>query len=329
MRRWTKRIFASLIVVLILAGITGATYQAIASRRELAANPPPGELVDIGGYRLHIWCMGEGSPAVILDPGLGGTLLDWGFVQPEIAKFTLCFCFYSARMGFRDLGPTLSTTRRMPTVVRERLGRIGIREHVALVGASFGGYNMRIFASEYADRSAGLVLVDASHEDQGARYAAAGAPEPRIWYARAVPVAALLGIMRLTGNSIGQSDNLPRSLRRYADVGFRTNAWRTVVDEYLHLGQSTAEVKAGRHKLKIPIVVLTAGNSHETPQAKAVWQETQQDQASLSDLGCQIREEHARHVMALDAPEIVVQGIRLVVDAARSGGVKPVCQSAN
>src|SRR5579862_3586494 len=154
MRRWAKRIFASLTVVLILAGITGATYQAITSRRELAANPPPGEMVDVGGYRLHIWCMGEGSPAVILDTGLGGSLLDWGFVQPEVAKFTRVCAFDRAGMGFSDLGPTPRTSRRIASELRELLDRKGMREPVVLVGASFGGYNTRIFASEYPELSA-------------------------------------------------------------------------------------------------------------------------------------------------------------------------------
>src|SRR5438105_2689702 len=105
MWRWAKHIFATFIAVLTLAGITGAAYQSIASRRELAANPPPGELVDIGGYRLHTWCLGAGSPPVILDTGLGGSLLDWGFVQPEVAKFTRVCAYDRAGMGFSDPGP--------------------------------------------------------------------------------------------------------------------------------------------------------------------------------------------------------------------------------
>jgi len=87
---------------------------------------------------------------------------------------------------------------------------------VLLVGASFGGFSIRIFAFEYSERAAGLVLVDAAHEDQGARYAAAGAPEEGIWYARVVPAAAFLGGMRIAGNSLINPEELSSSLRRYA-----------------------------------------------------------------------------------------------------------------
>src|SRR5438067_12356419 len=128
MRRWAKRIFASFMVVLILAGITGAAYQAIASRRELATNPPPGELEDIGGYRLHIWCMGTGSPAVILDTGLSGSLLGWAVVQPEVAKFTRVCSYDRAGMGFSNPGPSPRTRRRIAGELRQLLDRTALRE---------------------------------------------------------------------------------------------------------------------------------------------------------------------------------------------------------
>src|SRR5581483_162110 len=98
-----------------------------------------------------------------------------------------------------------------------------------------------------------------SHEDQGERYAAVGVPEQRIWYARAVPIAAFLGVMRIMGNI--NSRKVPPALLRYSFVGSRTKAYRAMADEYLQLDQSAADVRATRHKLNIPIVVLTAGNS--------------------------------------------------------------------
>jgi hypothetical protein len=131
--------------------------------------------------------------------------------------------------------------------------------------------------------------------------------------------------MRIAGNSLGNADELPSALRRYAHVGSRTSAWRTVADEYLHLAQSSAEVRATRHRLNIPLVVLTAGHSDDLPRAQAAWMEMQRDQVSLSSLGCQILAERAHHVMGLDAPDVVVRAIRLVVDALRNGGIKPSC----
>ncbi len=63
MWRWTKRALAGVVALLLLAAL-GTSYQWLSTRRDLAATPPPGQLVDIGGYRLHLWCMGAGAPAV-------------------------------------------------------------------------------------------------------------------------------------------------------------------------------------------------------------------------------------------------------------------------
>src|SRR5262245_26909735 len=109
MQRWSKRILAGVLGVLTAGASIGAAYQFIVTRRESTANPPPGQLIDIGGYRLHVWCVGTGSPAVILDTGLGGSLLDWGFVQPEAAKFSRVCSYDRAGMGFSDPGPTPRT----------------------------------------------------------------------------------------------------------------------------------------------------------------------------------------------------------------------------
>src|SRR6266498_3748465 len=71
MRKWAMRIFGGLVILILIVVSAGAIYQWLTSRREIAKNPAPGELVDIGGYKLHIWCEGSGVPTVILDTGLG------------------------------------------------------------------------------------------------------------------------------------------------------------------------------------------------------------------------------------------------------------------
>ena len=162
---WTMRIFVGLGAFLIVAALSGATYQWLATRKELAATPPPGHLVDIGGYRLHLWCTGDGAPAVILDTGLGGSTADWGFVQPDVARFTRVCSYDRAGMGYSDPGPSPRTARRIASELAELLARSGIGGPVVLVGASIAGFDVRVFASDHPERAAGLVLVDASHED--------------------------------------------------------------------------------------------------------------------------------------------------------------------
>src|SRR5215204_5866600 len=165
MWRWTMRILVGLCGLIVLAALAGATYQSLATRKDLALTPPPGQLVDIGGYRLHLWCTGNGVPAVVLDTGLGGSSADWGFVQPEVARFTRVCSYDRAGMGYSDSGPMPRTARRIARELVELLNRSRVSGPVVLVGASLGGFSVRLFASEYPGRAAGLVLVDATHED--------------------------------------------------------------------------------------------------------------------------------------------------------------------
>jgi pimeloyl-ACP methyl ester carboxylesterase len=313
MWRWTKRILIGFGGLFVIAAIGGATYQWIATRRDLARTPAPGRLVDIGGHRLHIWCSGSGTPSVILDTGLGGSSADWGFVQPEVAGFTQVCSYDRAGMGYSDRGPSPRTTRRMTYELAQLLDRAGIAGPVVLVGASIGGLVVRVFASEHPQRVAGLVLVDASHEDQDADV-------PRV--APFVPLLSSLGIFRLLGVTFGPPPaSLAPTVRGFAEAtGFRAAAYQAAVDEFTHLRQSAAEVKATRRQLSIPVVVVTAGQGTD-----AAWLKLQRDQVGLSERGCQIIAEQSGHGIALGQPGVVVRAIRASVDAVRGRNASGLC----
>src|SRR6476469_1693520 len=252
MWRWTKRILVALGAFLVIATLSGAAYQWLATRRELAATPPPGRLVDIGGYRLHLWCTGDGAPAVILDTGLGGSSADWGFVQPDVARFTRVCSYDRAGMGYSDPGPSPRTARRIASELNALLGRSGIGGPVVLVGASIAGFDARVFASDHPERAAGLVLVDASHEDQ-----AHDVPP----MARFVPLLSTIGVLRLLGVSFGQRvESLAPSVRQFARAtSFRAAGYHAAADELVHIQESASEVRRSRRKLTIPVLVITGG----------------------------------------------------------------------
>jgi pimeloyl-ACP methyl ester carboxylesterase len=302
MRRWTVRILVGLSGVIALAALAGVIYQWLATRRDLAATPPPGQLVDIGGYRLHLWCTGEGAPAVILDTGLGGTTAAWGFVQPDVARFTRVCSYDRAGLGYSDPGPSPRTARRIASELAELLARGGIRGPLVLVGASSGGFNVRVFASDHPERVAGLVLVDASHEDQPHEV-------PRL--ARFVPLLSTVGALRLLGISFGLSiESLAPSTQKFARAtSFRAAGYQAAADEIMHIRESASEVRSSRRKLSIPVVVVTGGRG-----ADATWRDLQRDQITLSQRGCQMIAQQSGHVVAIDQPEVVVDAIRRVVE---------------
>jgi pimeloyl-ACP methyl ester carboxylesterase len=312
MRRWTLRILVGLCGLIVVTALTGATYQWLATRNDLAATPPPGHLVDIGGYRLHLWCTGDGAPAVILDTGLGGSTPGWGFVQPEVARFTRVCSYDRAGMGYSDPGPSPRTARRIASELAELLARSGIGGPVVLVGASIAGFNVRVFASDHPERTAGLVLVDASHEDDVHEVSR---------MARFVPLLSTIGVLRLFGPSFGQNiESLAPSVRQFAQATrFRAAGYQAAADEIIHIRESAEEVRSSRRKLTIPVLVVTGGRG-----ADETWRQLQRDQASLSERGCLMIARQSGHVVSVDQPDIVVDAIRTVVETARGHDV-PLC----
>jgi pimeloyl-ACP methyl ester carboxylesterase len=313
MRRWTKRILVGLCSLIVLAAVAGATYQSLATRQDLASTPPPGQLVDIGGHRLHLWCTGAGAPTVVLETGLGGTSADWGYVQPEVARFTRVCSYDRAGMGYSDPGPSPRTARRIATELAELLDRGGIEEPVVLAAASSGGFNVRVFASDHPDRVAGLVLVDPSHEDQAHEV-------PRL--ARFVPLLSSLGVLRGLGVSFGPSvESLAPSVRQFAAAtSFRAAGYQAAADEIIHIRESAAEVRRSRRQLTVPVLVVTGGRG-----ADATWQALQRDQVRLSEHGCHIIAEQSGHVVVIDQPQIVAAAVRTVVETARGRNDVPPC----
>src|SRR5689334_18978330 len=106
----------ALIGVLVLLPVAGALYQVEASRLDLLSFPPPGHLIDIGGYRLHIYCTGpqvRGSPTVVFEGGLGATSVMWTLVQQGVAPHTRACSYDRAGYGWSDPGPQPRTARQI------------------------------------------------------------------------------------------------------------------------------------------------------------------------------------------------------------------------
>ena len=123
--------------------------------REAASDLPP--RVDGGGRLLRTRVEGTGSPAVVCEIGLGGALEEWAAVQPELAQFTRVVAY--DRIGANHDEPQL-TGSEVARELRLALANAGIEPPYILVGQSFGGVYIRVFASMYPQDIAALVLLD-------------------------------------------------------------------------------------------------------------------------------------------------------------------------
>ena len=144
----------------LLGAALGRVYQALGTRRDGRVYPPPGRFVDLGSHRLHLLEAGRGSPTILLEAGLMSTVLSWSDLQRDLAGSFRVVSYDRAGLGWSELGPMPRTADRIVDELHSLLERAAISPPYVLVGHSFGGLTMPLFAARFPDEVAGMVLVD-------------------------------------------------------------------------------------------------------------------------------------------------------------------------
>lgn len=322
LRRWLKWTVIALFGIIAVAALAGMAYQFFASELAKKNYLAPGKLIDVGGYRLHFSCSGDGSPTVLMDTGIvADGLLTWGLVQPEISEFTRICTYDRAGYGWSDAGPIPRTSGQIVKELRTLLDNAQILPPYLLVGHSFGGLNVLLFASQYCEEVAGIILVDSAHPDQRSRFRKAGvALPPEDLMARILIWTAPFGLPRLFMPSRG-----PASDMQYA-MSTRTTSLRTLGYELTSLDESLQEVRDATEKLsEMPLLVLTQGDPAARSDSPGetrikryqVWKQLQEDLTRLSRRSRWIIAEGSGHNIHLDQPSLLVRSVRQLVEEAR------------
>ncbi len=318
--------------------LAGVLYQAMGTARDARRFPPPGRLVDVSGHRLHIHCMGQGEPTVVFDSGLPGSSLSWCYVQPEVAKFARTCSYDRAGLGWSESSPNPRTSQQITEELRALLSNAGIRPPYVLVGHSFGGLTVRLYASEYPEEVAGMVLVDPLHPEEWESMARNESRqiEAGLRLARRVSFVARFGLMRLYFSLIGKGvvkprvrsawissiEKMPRELLPALRASWsRPLPYQTIVSQVRFLSQSAAQVAVAGSHGDIPLVVLSASNPSQDRQM------AQNAAAGLSANGKHLVASGSGHWINIDQPALVIEAIREVVDLARRRPVASAGQS--
>jgi len=310
------------LIVLLVAG--GATYEAIMAAGDDTRYPAPGQRVDVGGYRLHVHCVGEGSPTVVLDAGLGGFSLDWSLVQPELAATTRVCAYDRAGYGWSDPSPHARTPSQIADELHTLLVNAGIQGPYVLVGHSAAGKHVRLFASRYPQAVVGMVLVDARHESVDTNRspeALAGEHTQQRRFQRTISAAARIGLVRAFWAAawpqvFPATQNLSTETR--AEIGVlqaRSGQVKTVLKEDALLTHDNAQLSSAPSLGDVPLMVLAAGQNVEHDP---LWLPAQQQLAGLSSNAKLIVVEGSSHYIHWDQPMLVAGAIRQVVEAART-----------
>ena len=272
---------------IILALLVGQFVSARQAPGGSAPSPVGDALVDIGGRRLHVSCTGAGNPTVILEAGLGRVASStiWKAVQPAVAEITRVCAYDRAGRGTSDPDPRTATEFRTGRAAVEDLRLLlraaSITGPYVLVGHSLGGAYTRLYAGQFPQDVVGMVLVDASHEEQNVSFKSAGYSEPP----------------EPTGQNPERTD-LSAVLEELRQAHWRADIPLVVLS----------------HGRKLP---LPNTSDEVLTRVEAAWLELQRELASRSSRGRLVIAQRSGHNVQNDEPELVVEAIREVVAAAR------------
>jgi pimeloyl-ACP methyl ester carboxylesterase len=333
MKRIARASLTGLVLVTVSLVITGALYEMIGRWRDTQRFPRRGRLVQAGSIRMNIDCSGQGSPTVILESGSGGPSVDWLMVQPEVAKFSRVCSYDRAGYGWSDSGPEPRSSLQIARELKQLLQAAGEKAPYVLVGHSMGGYDVRVYAGQYPDDVAGMVLVDASHEDQDLR-----APQSiRKWHQDDGKHPGWkklkyffqfhFGWARLTADHDAPAF-WPKAFREEEE--FLTlptkHQFATIDEDQVFSTLSAAQVRRSGNLGDRPLIVLTATRQDDIPpvippndaQAEGdLWaHQLQPELARLSTEGKQVVVDSS-HEIPTEHPEVVISAIHEVWLAAR------------
>jgi pimeloyl-ACP methyl ester carboxylesterase len=308
-----------------VVGLYGLLF-GLARGADSILHPPPGRLVDVGGYRLHLHCEGHGSPTVVFDAGQPGWSLDWSLLHSRVGEFTRA-CTYD-RAGYGHSQPSLRvrTSKNMAEELHTLLASAGEDGPFVLVGHDLGAVNARMFHSLHRDDVAGLVLVDPVHEQQFDRLPQSArerelARDRQIERSRRL---ARLGLLRV-GLVFGLEQFAPPHASKLTETArllyLRQAASSTALDtlaaERLHLAESAQLLKHGPSSLgALPVVVLSAGAVEE--DVRDVHRALHGQLAASSRRGTHVVIEDSGHHIQVDRPQAVVEAVREVIRLSSS-----------
>jgi pimeloyl-ACP methyl ester carboxylesterase len=255
---------------------------------------------DAGGVNLYLICWGQGSPTVVFDAGSGADSNTWAKVLLDL-RYHVRVCAYDrASMGKSDSQTGLRTSEQMAEQLHTLLTSANVQGPYLVVGHSFGGMNMLVFADRYPNEVAGVVLVDSVHPDLWQQLSAVVLPTP----------------------APNESYDLSE-LRKFLDLGSAASDYPEPMD----MATTLAQVRAVKSLGNVPLAVLVAtdptksrwGNIPDDLKARLdkIWLELDKEYLNLSSDSSLVLAEHSGHSIQQDEPQVVIDAILKLVDKAR------------
>ncbi len=270
---------------------------------------PLGQIIKTSKSEVHAIVTGEGPITVILEAGYSSISIDWCYIQPEISKVARVISYDRGNYGWSKTKRKTMTSLDSVEEIRDILSHLNIKPPYILVGHSFGGLSMRLFASMYPDEVIGLVLEDAAHENQ---YVLSQENRKRIKNFRrlltAGYVTSLVGIPRMFKQRIGRKFLATEYDESLNYIGYTLGAYKSAYQEYVDSVTSALQlVKSKQLRKDLPVVVISAIKQTEG------WKKNQLLFTDLTNNTEHI-EADTGHSVHLENPKIVIDSILKLIN---------------
>ena len=233
--------------------------------------------VDVGGHGLQLLVGGQGSPAVIFEGGFGVGIASWSTVQKDVAAFTQTVSYDRAGLGQSDPGPKPRSAKQIATELHAALQKAGIKPPYVMVGHSFGGIYVRVFADMYPNEVVGMVLIDPSQEAFND------------WLSKNLP------------------DRLKAAQSDIAKAGEGVQA------EFAAVDTSYSQARAAKVPKGIPVTLLTATEDDTMPaEGRKLWIEKHKEWLATVPGSKHVVVEKATHFIQAQQPALVIEAIKQV-----------------
>jgi len=298
-----------LLFVLVVKSACGVSLAADSKPLDFSfIKSPPGQFIDLQSHRLHVDCIGEGEVTVLFEPGLGGSAFEWQPIQQAIAKHAQACIYDRAGYGWSDPSPYNGDVRQLASEAKAMLKQVASNEKLIVVGHSFGGFIVRMLTQLSADQVIGMVLVDASHEDQLARMETAGKT-------KILPSGNTFVISRP-----GIPDNLPIEIGRKVEAFSRMRKSYTATErEMRSFRESINQIKRINADYSFPVKILHRGLNplstlQDGEERHRIWGEMQQSLSQLSQDSEDIVAKNSGHHVHIDEPDLVIDAIIAILE---------------
>lgn len=297
--------------LLMGVGVLSACTEVRSEAADAVAYPPPGQLVDVGGVRLHLDCRGTGGPTVVIDAGLGAWSTPWHSVQTAVTSTTRVCTYDRAGLGYSEGSAQPRDASHFADELHTLLHRAEIPGPYVLAGHSLGGLTVRVYAHRYPQDVAGLVFVDSMAPQQDRMpVTTTASPAPGVHF---LAVAARLGLVRLLSGPLRFSEGLPpEDAGAYTALSVTPRYFQTMAAETAGIPASLAQAGEVTTLGDLPITVLTRGLDQNP-----AWLAKQRDLLELSSHSTQVIAPHSGHNIELDEPQVAATALVAMVQQVR------------